>query len=147
MTNANESCRNTAVQSAAEHWADASAPRILVVTDDANMRQALLLCLSRARYGVIGCSSANDALAKAAGHSGDIHVLLTDIVLPLLDGIALYELLSSLRPDLRGIFTGTKTDLNPLALETLPGLYIEKPFSPALLLDKIDEIMRIDVQL
>lgn len=61
--------------------------RILVVDDSASLRQVQQIVLSGAGYEVIQAVDGQDALAKLAG--GPVHLVLTDLNMPNLDGVGL----------------------------------------------------------
>ncbi|MCB9565198.1 MAG: response regulator [Kofleriaceae bacterium] len=77
---------------------------ILLVEDSEAIRRVTTRILSRAGYAVLAASSGTAALDVAARHAGAIHLVLTDVVMPGLDGPALVEALRRRRPDLRVLY-------------------------------------------
>jgi len=66
--------------------------------------------LKRVDYQVLEASDGEEALEVAAGFEGEIHLLLTDVVMPKLGGRVLSERLASLRPGMRVLFMSGYTD-------------------------------------
>jgi two-component system, cell cycle response regulator CpdR len=76
--------------------------RILLAEDDDSMREYLARALERTGYGVTAVESGIAALALL--QQGGYDLLLTDIVMPELDGIELAQRASALHPDMRVMF-------------------------------------------
>src|SRR6059036_1306478 len=83
---------------------------VLVVEDEAPVRNVARQVLERHRYTVLEAPSAEAALDIATRYSGTIHLLLTDVVMPGLNGRELASRLADLRPDARVIFMSGYTD-------------------------------------
>ena len=115
----------------------AAAPRakgketILVVEDEEPVRNLTRRLLSGFGYTVFDAGSAEDALRFSRTHSGEIHLTLTDVVLPGRSGWDLARTLSSERPSLRILFmSGYTDDRIPAAATSDPTWkLIQKPFS------------------
>jgi len=101
---------------------------ILLVEDEESVRRLASLLLERSGYRVLVASSAEEALETARGYAGEIDLLLTDVVLPGLNGRRLADLLSPERPSMKVVFaSGYFDDRGILA----PGSdFIQKPFNP-----------------
>lgn len=76
--------------------------RILLAEDDDSMREYLARALERTGYGVKACESGIAALEMLQHETFDL--LLTDIVMPELDGIELAQRASALHPGMRVMF-------------------------------------------
>ena len=76
--------------------------RILLAEDDDSMREYLARALERTGYNVTACESGVVALERLQKESFDL--LLTDIVMPELDGIELAQRAAQIYPDLRVMF-------------------------------------------
>src|SRR5438876_261619 len=83
---------------------------VLVVEDEAPVRNVARQVLERHGYSVLEAPSAEAALDIATRYSGTIHLLLTDVVMPGLNGRELASRLADLRPDARVIFMSGYTD-------------------------------------
>jgi PAS domain S-box-containing protein len=77
---------------------------VLVAEDDTDVRELTLSVLTRAGYRVIIAVDGEDALAKASRHRGEIHLLLSDVVMPGMTGLELAEEMRRSRPALRVVF-------------------------------------------
>ena len=77
---------------------------ILLAEDDAQLRRLAVRTLSMAGYQVLEAEDGEDALGVAARHPGPVHLLLTDIVMPRMGGLALAERLRARNPALRVLF-------------------------------------------
>jgi two-component system, cell cycle sensor histidine kinase and response regulator CckA len=78
---------------------------ILLVEDHEMLRPLLLDVLQGYGYSVHPAASADEALAIAAGHEGVIDLLLTDVVMPGLNGGELAERLAATHPGMKVLFT------------------------------------------
>jgi two-component system cell cycle response regulator CpdR len=76
--------------------------RILLAEDDDSMREYLARALERTGYSVTACESGVVALERLQTDSFDL--LLTDIVMPELDGIELAQRAAVIHPDMRVMF-------------------------------------------
>ena len=76
-------------------------PRILLAEDDESLRGFLARALERAGYEVTACADGEEAVAVL---DQDWDLLLTDIVMPGMDGIEVARQAAALHPDLRIMF-------------------------------------------
>ena len=76
--------------------------RILLAEDDDSMRTYLARALERSGYDVVAVASGVEALPHLAPHQFDL--LLTDIVMPEMDGIELAQHAAQVAPDMRIMF-------------------------------------------
>lgn len=102
--------------------------RILIVEDDATVRETLALNLRAEGYDVIEADDGEAALSEARGNNPDLVVL--DVMLPKLDGLTVCRILrkESQVPIIMLTARGTETD-KIVGLETGADDYIVKPFS------------------
>ncbi|CAN5679200.1 hypothetical protein BH11MYX1_BH11MYX1_50150 [soil metagenome] len=108
---------------------------ILVVDDDESVRRITERMLKREGYNVLSASSGEAALEVARAHPGEIHTLLTDMVMPGMSGRELARELAVIRPDTRVIFmSGYHQDL-PIS----SAQFVAKPFDRTGLLEKIQD--------
>ncbi len=116
---------------------------ILSVDDSASMRQMVKLTLGGAGYEVIEASDGSDALAKAGG--GGVHMVLTDLNMPNMDGLSLIRELRKL-PAYKGvpiIFLTTESDGSKKSEAKAAGAtaWIVKPFQQQQLLDVVRKVL------
>lgn len=111
--------------------------RILLLEDDAELREALEIVLNSSGFMVRTASDGYEAIKSAAEHPFDILVL--DVKLPGPDGLEVLSQLKSSNPELLSIvITGFATEKDSLrALRLGVGDYIQKPFQSSVLLDAI----------
>jgi len=116
---------------------------VLVVEDEAPVRSVARQVLERHGYTVLEAPSAEAALDIATRYSGAIHLLLTDVVMPGLNGRQLATRLADLRPDARVIFMSGYTDDAVTRHGVLePGsAYVQKPFTPDAIARKVREVL------
>ncbi len=116
---------------------------ILVVEDQEAVRRLTKAMLKVYGYRILEAANATEALDVAQEYSGEIHLLLTDVVLPGLNGKELSERLRTLRPKLKVLFTsGYTADI--IAHRGVLGYglaYIPKPFSPETLAAKVRKLL------
>ena len=116
---------------------------ILLVEDQEQVRAVAASILRRNGYRVILAPSAGDALLLAEKHRGDIHLLLTDVVMPQISGVELARRIAPLRPELKVLFMSGYTDDSIVRHGVLDGrmAFLEKPFTPESLTRKLREIL------
>ena len=116
---------------------------VLVVEDEAAMREVTRRILARNGYHVVAAASGHEALNVLASQLEHIDVLLTDVVMPHMQGRELAGKISILRPAVRVVFmSGYTQGLLGEQGVLEPGVHlIEKPFSETILLTKLHEIL------
>ena len=107
------------------------------------MRRLTKTILEEHGYRVLEAASGAEAHAVAKGHAGEIDLLLTDVVMPGMDGRTLSEQLRDLRPNLRVILmSGYAEDLIAHRDALASSLaYIQKPFHPEELATKVRVVL------
>jgi two-component system, cell cycle sensor histidine kinase and response regulator CckA len=114
---------------------------VLVVDDESRVRALARDILVGAGYRVLEAEDGEDALRVAEGHPGTIHVLLTDIMMPGMNGKELADRLVALRPDIKMIFmSGRAAEVISDAGVLIPvESFLAKPFTVDRLLNKVRE--------
>lgn len=113
---------------------------ILLVEDEEQVRTLLKRVLGKRDYEVVVAQDGRDGLEKGLEIINDITLVVTDLIMPELNGAELLRELRARRPNLPCLFmTGyAKEDLE----EPIDDAHlIQKPFTPADLLAKIEEIL------
>ncbi|HXO86842.1 MAG TPA: ATP-binding protein, partial [Gemmatimonadales bacterium] len=112
---------------------------ILVVEDVAAVRAVTREMLERYGYQVLEAADGKAALDVAAAHAGPIHLLLTDVVMPEINGRELANRLSKARPGVNVLFMSGYTDDAVVRHGILQeGIaYLQKPFTPRSLAAKV----------
>ncbi len=116
---------------------------ILVVEDEANLRQLIRQALLNLGYTVLDAPDGERALQRVAEHHGPVDLLLTDVVMPGMSGKSLAEKLVQVQPDLKVLFMSGYTE-NAIAHHSVlvPGTaFLQKPFSLTAMAAKIREVL------
>jgi two-component system response regulator len=116
---------------------------IFLVEDQAAIRVAARRILNRFGYHVIEAPGAEEALALAVKYPEPVHLLLTDIVMPRINGRELAKAFIRLHPEVRVLFMSGYTDDEVLRRDVSHAetWYIQKPFSPDMLGRKVREAL------
>jgi CheY-like chemotaxis protein len=116
---------------------------ILLVEDEENVRKLALRVLERQGYKVLSARDGNDALLICEQHKGQIHLILTDVVMPGMSGHELAKRLKSLHPETKVLYMSGYTDdtivLHGVLVEGVN--YIQKPFTVDALTKKVREVL------
>ena len=124
-----------------------SVPRgtetVLLVEDAAAVRAVAKQVLERQGYTVLEAPDGDVALHVAQKHRGPIHLLLTDVVMPVLSGRPLAEQLARVRPDMKVLYASGYTDDSVVRHGILEAgtAYLQKPFTPDSLARKVREVL------
>jgi NO-binding membrane sensor protein with MHYT domain/signal transduction histidine kinase/CheY-like chemotaxis protein len=115
------------------------AETILLVEDQDHVRAVVAATLTRRGYIVLEAGGGDDALRHAGDHSTPIDLLLTDVVMPRMNGRDLARRLAERRPSLRVLYMSGHADHAIVRRGVIEkGLhFIQKPFSPDDLLRKV----------
>jgi CheY-like chemotaxis protein len=116
---------------------------ILLVEDEDAVRHLAAEALETLGYRVLSASSPDEALAIGAGHDGQIHLLLSDVVLPQMDGRSLYEIVRHQRRETRALFVSGYTENFIVHRGMLdPGVsFLPKPFTVASLARMVRRVL------
>ena len=124
--------------------ADGGSETVLLVEDQEAVRSFARVALLQYGYHIIEASGGDEAIALAKEYSGEIDLLLTDVVLTGMNGRELAEQLTVLRPTMKVLFASGYTS------DVLAGrgvlddrvAFLHKPFSPEGLAAKVRETLR-----
>ncbi len=119
------------------------AETILLVEDDDKVRGLIANSLTQAGYSVLGAAGGEQALDIVRAHPHPIHLLLTDVVMPGLNGREVSERVLAIRPSTRILFMSGHSDDSLLrsGIETSGTHFIQKPFPMEALVSKIVELI------
>jgi PAS domain S-box-containing protein len=112
---------------------------ILVVEDDEKIRGLMSSVLSSAGYRVHAAKDGEEALEFARRYPGRLHLVLTDVVMPRLNGRELVERLLPERPEVQVLYTSGYTDdaLSARDIVDAGAELLRKPFTPTELLARV----------
>ena len=112
---------------------------ILVVEDEKGLREVVCEILRQSGYTVLPAGNGKDALRVVEEHEGELHALVTDLVMPEMGGIELVERLLQARPGLPTIYVSGYSDHG---IQRRPLIEcIEKPFQPEVLLHTLRALL------
>jgi CheY-like chemotaxis protein len=116
---------------------------VLLVEDEAQVRALAARALQRAGYTVIEAQHPDEALELMSRHHGPLHLILTDVVMPGMNGRAMVEKLVPRFPDARILFMSGYTDdaLAPLGVAPGDVAFLNKPFTPKELAERVREVL------
>ena len=116
---------------------------VLLVEDNVQVRELAQTVLEEQGYTVLGAEDGQEALQLAADHTGPIHLLLTDVIMPGMSGKTVTEQLSRTQPDLKILFMSGHSDETIAHHGVLdPDVaFLPKPFSPTVLARKVREVL------
>jgi CheY-like chemotaxis protein len=119
---------------------------LLVVEDEPAILALIRKNLQRLGYSVIEAASAKDAFALANQHDGPLHLLLTDVVMPEMNGLDLYTKIAASHPGIRVIFmSGYSADAFPRSDDGKGAVSVlQKPFSVQQLSTRVREVLDAD---
>jgi two-component system cell cycle sensor histidine kinase/response regulator CckA len=116
---------------------------VLLVEDDAGVRELARLVLHRYGYLVLPARHAEEALALCELHDGPIHLMMTDIVLPGLGGLDLAKRATALRSSMKVLYSsgyGGNAVVHRGELD-VGTAFLPKPYTPAVLARKVREVI------
>ena len=118
-------------------------PIILLVEDESIVREVTRQVLEHAGYQVLESESPREALRLAAEHRGRIGLLLSDVVMPGMNGLDLAHRIRKMQPLLTAVFMSGYTDIAVLqqSVQDPFSTYLQKPFTSSLLLACIASAM------
>jgi PAS domain S-box-containing protein len=116
---------------------------VLIVDDEESLLRTARYLLEGLGYAVLSADSPKEAIRLAQSHPGEIHVLLTDVVMPGMSGRDLWLQLESLRPHVKCIYMSGYT-ANIIAQRgafSANARFLQKPFTKAALANKLREVL------
>jgi PAS domain S-box-containing protein len=116
---------------------------ILLVEDEEQIRALGNQILTKSGYKVLVAESAADALSICQKHEGPIHLLLTDVVMPLMNGRELAERATVLRPAMKVLYVSGYTDNTIVHHGVLEAsvAFLQKPITPDVLRRKLRDVL------
>jgi PAS domain S-box-containing protein len=118
---------------------------VLVVEDEDVVRALAKRVLEQRGYEVLEARNGHEAIGIAETHDGDIHLLLTDVVMPGMRGHEVADRVAASRPEIRVVYMSGYADEALLGRAAEGGSHLlEKPFSNDALARKVREALEAD---
>jgi PAS domain S-box-containing protein len=116
---------------------------VLIVEDEEAVRNLAMRVLQTAGYRILAARNGREALLILKRHSGPVHLMLTDVVMPGMSGRALAARLAGVRPKMKILYTSGYTDDAILRHGVLGegAQFISKPFTMTDLTRKVREVL------
>ena len=116
---------------------------VLVAEDDEGVRVVVTRLLNRLGYCVLVAESGEDAIRVADDHSGPLHLLITDVVMPVCGGRELATRLTKSRPTLKVLYLSGYTGDTMIAqgVVTSEMAFLQKPFKMAALAEVVHNLL------
>ena len=121
----------------------AGTETILFVEDEESLRLVITSFLTELGYRVLSAANAQEAMDISTGHSAQIDLLLTDVILGRINGPALAQKLLPTRPHLKVIYLSGYDDgiLAPQGVLEPGVILLHKPFTIKALSSKVREVL------
>jgi CheY-like chemotaxis protein len=119
------------------------AETVLVVEDEQSLRSMVRTVLEAAGYVVLEANGGHEAIAVCLNHVGPIHLLLTDVVMPQMNGREVSDHIVASHPETRVLYMSGYTDKGIVHNGVLESgaAFLQKPFTPNSLTRKIREVL------
>ena len=116
---------------------------ILLAEDEEGVRRLARLALEMHGYTVLEAGSGAAAVRVAASHSGQIHLLVTDVVMPDGGGRQLTDTIRAIRPRVAVLYMSGYMDDAVVrhGIETSTDAFLQKPFTPTTLARKVRDVI------
>jgi CheY-like chemotaxis protein len=116
-----------------------SSPCILIVDDEPMIRRFIRLLLEQSGFAVLDAANGNEALTLFHAHRDTISLVLTDVLMPNMNGAALVNHLRQINPDVPILFISAYCDTVREAMSNIECL--PKPFTPDELVNKVQRAL------
>jgi CheY-like chemotaxis protein len=113
---------------------------ILVAEDEPVVRNLVRLMLSKEGYAVLTANDGQEALELCETFADPIHLLLTDVKMPRMNGLQLAEKVREQRPDTKIMIMSAET-AETILRENAPDAFLRKPFVPPTLLQCVERVL------
>ncbi len=116
---------------------------ILVVEDETALRRLICFSLEKRKHTVLAARDGVEAVEIFRQHAAQIQLIVTDLMMPRMNGLELKQHIAALRPDVKFLFMSGYAEhiveQNRVSLEGCA--FMEKPFLPAELAHKISDLL------
>src|SRR3954453_11494846 len=119
---------------------------ILLVDDDEALRRFVWRILLEQGFHVIQASDGAEALEAASAHDQPIDLVLTDVIMPRVNGLALARGLLQVRPGIRVLYMSGYMEKSMLLAKHPESVLLQKPFTPATLIAAVRQVLASEDQ-
>ena len=116
---------------------------ILIVEDNESVRKLICRIIQKHGNNIFEAANGNDAVNFVKEYAGEIHLVVTDVIMPGMSGMELRSKLEVLRPGIKTLFVSGYTDnaiVNHGILDS-ESAFLQKPFTADGLIRKMREVM------
>jgi PAS domain S-box-containing protein len=114
---------------------------ILLVDDEESLRELISGLLRQSGYTVIVAATPDQALEIAAHDTQRVHLLLTDVVMPGMNGHEMAQKMASIRPDMKVIYMSGYAGFTHRGVLEAEAIFLPKPITRGTLLRKVREVL------
>lgn len=126
------------------HTPSGNTETILLVEDEEALRELTRDVLVGSGYKVLDAESPEKAIETARQHSGPIHLLLTDVIMPGMNGPSLAQKLAATRPEMKVVYMSGYTGFRHGQGPESNAILLAKPFKRETLLRKLHDALTLD---
>ena len=119
---------------------------ILLVDDDEAVRGFTRRILMQQGFHVIEASDGAEALEVASGYAQPIDLLLTDVIMPRLNGLLLAQRMLQAQPGIRVLYISGYVEKSLLAAKHPESILLQKPFTPETLIAAVRQVLASEEQ-
>jgi PAS domain S-box-containing protein len=133
----------SAVQTVKQTAARRGTETILLVEDEPAVRELTRMVLARQGYSVVEATNSEEAERLCENGAGEIHLLLTDVIMPGVSGHELAKRITARHPRIKVLYMSGYTH-NVIASGGMldRGIaFLQKPFTPATLIEKVRDVL------
>jgi len=116
---------------------------ILLTEDEPNIREFVFDILKEYGYKVLDAGNGKEAIIKAKSYTENIDLLITDVIMPNMNGNLLAENIKKIYPDIKVLFMSGYTESTAIqkGILELKTSYLQKPFSSSDLIIKVRQVL------
>ena len=116
---------------------------VLVVEDETALRRLLCMSLERRKHKVLAAKDGAEALELFREYASQVQLIITDLMMPRMDGLALKRNIAALNPQVKFLFmSGYAEEIVEQHRGSLEGCgFLEKPFLPEELAEKVSQLL------
>jgi two-component system cell cycle sensor histidine kinase/response regulator CckA len=119
---------------------------ILLVDDDEALRRLARLILMQQGFHVIEASDGAEALEVVSAYAEPVDLLLTDVIMPKVNGLVLAQRLLQERPGIRVLYMSGYVEKSMLLAKHSELILVQKPFTPVALIAAVRQVLASEEQ-